>query len=194
MKYISFLVCIIVLASSFSGCQETYSPKPRGFYRIEFPLKQYEIFQNNKEMGCPFTFTYPSYAKIQHGEEGGLLDLVFPDFNARLHLTYIPIRNGVTLNQLTEDAHDLAFKHTVKATGIDQTRIQAINSDVHGVLYEIKGNTASSIQFFLTDSTQHYIRAALYFNEKPRIDSIQPVLDFIKKDIHRFVEDFQWKY
>ncbi|HEY1061271.1 MAG TPA: gliding motility lipoprotein GldD, partial [Daejeonella sp.] len=64
---------------------------------------------------------------------------------------------------------------------------------VYGIYYSIDGNTASSVQFFLTDSTKNYLRGALYFNEQPRLDSIQPVLDFVKKDIDQMIKTFKWR-
>ncbi len=96
-------------------------------------------------------------------------------------------------DELIEDARKLAFKHTVKATGINEGRIYYPDRKVYGIYYTIEGNTASSAQFFLTDSTKNYVRGALYFNEAPKLDSIQPVLDFVKKDLDVFIKSFHWK-
>lgn len=180
------------LALSFGSCQQHYAPKPKGYHRIELPEKAYETFNEDGAAGCPFQFVYPQYASIEKDTTPCWMDVVFPEFNARLHLTYVAMDEKSTLYQLTEDAREFAFKHTVKATGIDQERIKGSDADVHGLLYEINGNTASNIQFFLTDSAGHYLRGALYFGEKPRFDSIQPVLQFLRQDIERFVKDFHW--
>ncbi len=120
-------------------------------------------------------------------------NLTFPAFNARLHISYYPIRSREDFIQLAEDSRKLAFKHTVKATGIDEALITNKQDKVYGIYYTISGNTASANQFFLTDSTSHYLRAALYFNEKPQQDSIQPVIDFIKKDMDKMIKTFKWK-
>jgi hypothetical protein len=37
------------------------------------------------------------------------------------------------------------------------------------------------------------MRGALYFNNTPRLDSIQPVLKFVKKDIDTMIKTFRWK-
>src|SRR5690606_2985900 len=159
------------------------SPKPRGYFRIEFPEKTYHTFAP----GCPFTVRIPTYAMMEPDRSADArpcwMDLSFPQFNARIHLSYMPVTGPDNFNELVEDARTFAFNHTVKATAIDQQRISRPDAHVHGLKYEIKGNTASNIQFFVTDSTHHYLRGALYFNEKPRLDSIRPVLDFIKTDI-----------
>ena len=119
------------------------------------------------------------------------MDINFPQFNARIHLSYMPIHSPERFNELVEDARTFAFNHTVRATAIDQQRISRPEAGVYGLKYEIKGNAASGIQFFVTDSTNHYLRGALYFNERPRINSIQPVIDFIKADIDSLINSFQ---
>jgi hypothetical protein len=47
--------------------------------------------------------------------------------------------------------------------------------------------------FTVTDSTRHYLRGALYFNSEPRLDSIQPVLTFLKKDVDVLIKTLKWK-
>ncbi|HET8829091.1 MAG TPA: gliding motility lipoprotein GldD, partial [Pelobium sp.] len=152
-----------------------------------------QSFDNNPH----YSFYYPKYAKMYldslNGNRPNWYNLAFPQFNARLHISYYPITSKKKFNELVEDSRKLAFKHTVKATGIDEGLIIEPENDVYGVFYTIDGNTASSTQFFLTDSTKNYLRAALYFNEKPKPDSIQPVINFIKEDIERMIKTFKWK-
>lgn len=191
MKRVLFILILFILASP--ACDNAYSPKPRGYYRIEFPQKAYQNYSSS----CPFTFDYPAYAKVipdnSRNARPCWFDLSFPQFNGNLHLSYQPITSQKTFNQLVEDARTFAFKHTVKATAIDEGKIFYPDKKVYGIYYSIQGNTASSIQFFLTDSVKHYLRGALYFNEEPRLDSIQPVLDFVDKDIDVLIKSFQWK-
>jgi len=187
--YISILLII------FSGCSSggDYSPKPRGYFRIEFPEKRYQTFNGD----CKFSFDYPVYASVvadsSKESKPCWLNLTYPLFNSRLHLSYHPVSSEKVYNELVEDTRKLAFKHTVKATAIDEAWISYPNHKVYGTFYSIKGNTASAIQFFLTDSTRNYLRGSLYFNELPRQDSIQPVLDFIRKDIDVMIKSFRWK-
>ncbi|ACU06347.1 MULTISPECIES: gliding motility lipoprotein GldD [Pedobacter] len=187
-----FLLFVVLL--TFSACNSnSYSPKPRGYFKIDFPVKAYQPY--NKD--CPFSFDYPKYATLQHDSSRDTqpcwYNLSFPQFNGRLHLTYYDISSKKEYENLVEDARTFAFKHTVKANAIDQKIINYPEKKVYGVYYAIEGNTASSVQFFLTDSTKHYFRAALYFNERPQYDSIQPVVNFIKKDIDRMISTFKWK-
>jgi len=191
MKQAFFIAVVFLFA--VSACQNNYSPKPRGYFRIEFPEKAYQQYQTD----CPYTFEYPVYAKIVPdtlpNTQPCWIDVAFPQFNGRIHLSYQPVTSQKVFNELVEDARTFAFKHTVKATAIDEGRIAYPDRNVYGIYYSISGNTASSVQFFLTDSTRHYLRGALYFNEEPRLDSIQPVLDFIKKDIDVMIKSFEWR-
>lgn len=189
VPYSSFL--IILISGCFSGGD--YTPKPRGYFKIDFPEKKYQFYQSD----CNYTFEYPVYASVfpdsSKGAQSCWLNVSYPQFNGRLHLSYHPVASQKVLDELVEDSRSFAFKHTVKATAIDEGHISYPANKVYGTYYAIKGNTASAIQFFLTDSAENYLRGALYFNEEPRQDSIQPVLEFISKDIDVMIKSLRWK-
>jgi gliding motility-associated lipoprotein GldD len=191
VRYFAFIIVVLLLTAC--GSSADFSPKPRGYYRIEFPKKEYQSYNE----GCPFTFDYPRYSKVEPDRAANAKpcwqNIQFPQFNATLHLSYETIKSKKEFNELVEDAHKLSFKHTVKATSIDEGVIAYPDRKVYGIYYTIDGNAASSTQFFLTDSTKHYLRGALYFNSEPRLDSIQPVLSFIKKDVDVMIKSFKWK-
>lgn len=187
------LYSLLVICFLLSSCGNDYSPKPRGYFKIDLPEKKYQTYSAE----CPFSFDFPVYAEVQpdssRESKPCWMNVNYPQFNGRIHLSYQSIRSEKQFNQLIEDARTFAFKHTVKATAIDEAMISYPEKKVYGIYYSIEGNTASSLQFFLTDSTKHYLRGALYFNEQPRLDSIQPVLDFVKKDIDQMIKTFKWK-
>ena len=188
-------IFLLLLFGIFTGCshEDVNTPKPRGYFRIKFPKKQYRSYISD----APFIFDYPVYAQMNKDTESNTQpfwnNLDFPQFNGRLHLTYHDVFSEQDYNKMTEAARSLAMKHVIKASAIDQKQINYPNHKVYGIYYEIDGNTASSLQFFLTDSVKHYFRGALYFNEAPQYDSIQPVIKFIKKDVDRLIETFRWK-
>lgn len=175
----------------FSCDEEVYTPKPKGYFRIDLPEKSYH--QVVKE--CPFTFEVPDYANIEQDPRNPnnncWFNINFSTLNASIYLSYKPVNND--LNTFLEDSRTLAFKHTVKAIDIEQKIISNPERKMYGLIYDIKGDAASEYQFHLTDSTQHFLRGSLYFNNAPNQDSIQPVLDFIKKDIEHIFETFEWK-
>ena len=186
---------LLILSLTLAACsgESTNTPKPKGYFRIKFPEKKYQTYNAN----CPFTFEYPVYANMvvdnNKNAQPCWNNLNFPQFNGQLHLTYHGVFSEKSYNKMTELARELAMKHTIKASSIDQKVINYPDRKVYGIYYAIEGNTASSVQFFLTDSAKHYFRGALYFNEKPQYDSIQPVVNFIKKDIDKLIETFRWK-
>lgn len=192
-KAIQAACCALLGACLLAGCQGNYSPKPRGYFRIEYPEKGYQPFESS----CPYTFRFPVYAQMEPDQTRDAqpcwMDVHFPGFNARIHLSYMPVGDAETFNKLVEDARTFAFNHTVKATAIDQRRVDLPEQRVHGMVYSIRGNTASSIQFFLTDSTTHYLRGSLYFNERPQLDSIQPIIEFLRPDIDTLIHSLRWK-
>ncbi|WP_374948884.1 gliding motility lipoprotein GldD [Mucilaginibacter sp.] len=190
-KILIAAAAVIIMAGC--GGNQDYSPKPRGYFRIVFPEKTYQAYTG----GCPFNFEFPQYARLEADRSANAkpcwVNMQFPAFNATLHLTYEQVASKKEFNELIEDAHKLSFKHTVKATSIDEGVISYPDRKLYGIYYTIEGNAASSAQFYLTDSTRHYLRGALYFNSEPRLDSIQPVLSFLKKDVDVMIKTLKWK-
>ena len=187
------LIGLFVISILISSCGSDYSPKPRAYFKIDLPEKKYQNYSSN----CPFSFEFPVYASVIPDKNKDAkpcwMDVYYPQFNGRVHLSYQSFSTRKQFDSLVEDARTFAFKHTVKATAIDEAMISYPEKRVYGIYYSIDGNTASSVQFFLTDSTNNYLRGALYFNEQPRLDSIQPVLEFIKKDIDHMIKTFKWQ-
>ena len=187
-QYHMILLLLMLLALA---CQRSYTPKPRGFLRIDFPAKEYVLFDSV----CPYTFEYPSYGKIvpdtDYMTEPCWINIDFPDFDGIIHISYKEVNQN--LNDFIEDSRALTYKHTIKADAIKETVYSNPELEVHGILYDIKGNAASSIQFYLTDSNAHFLRGSLYFNVQPDKDSLAPVISFFREDIIHLVESFAWK-
>lgn len=173
-----------------SGCKRNYTPKPRGYFRIDMPKKEYKTLADS----FPYTFQYPVYTNIKKDEsintEKYWINIEYPELNGKIHISYKKINKNI--NQLIEDTRELAYKHTIKADAINETMFQKPEQNVYGILYEIEGNAASSVQFFLTDSVENYLRGALYISVEPNKDSLAPVIDFIKTDIKVLIESFEW--
>lgn len=183
---------LFLFLTLLSSCGSDYTPRPRGYFRIAFPEKQ---FNDTMVAGCPYSFEIPSYARLEAYNDS-LREpcwkyLRFPQFNAEVFLSYKKIDNNV--GTCIDDAYTLAYKHSVKADAIDETLVSTPNR-VHGLIYDISGNAASPVQFYATDSVHHFIRGALYFNHTPKADSLQPVIDFLRKDIERLIITLKWRY
>ena len=191
-KFLFFHVLLILTV--VQGCREAYTPKPRAYFRIDLPAKEYRILEGE----YPYRFELPVYSEIKkYSGKWSLTDTAeywinveYPRFHGRLHLTYKPV--GGDLASLIEDAHTFVFKHSVKADAINQQEYENPENKVYGVLFDIKGNTASSLQFYMTDSVSRFLRGALYFDHEPNKDSIAPVNEFIRQDIVHLIETLSW--
>ena len=169
------------------SCVDDYTPKPRAFFKLELPEKDYRMI----ELECPFSFEITNYSVILPTNKDCLFDITFPKLNGKLHITYLPLYNN--LYEHTEQSRKLAYKHNVIADGISEQLYLNDSLKVYGVLYDYSGVTATAAQFFLTDSTNHFFRGALYFNTEVS-DSILPINNFLKRDIKHLIETFRWKY
>jgi gliding motility-associated lipoprotein GldD len=182
-----------------SACNDAPAPtpKPRGYPKIEFPERAYQSFDEDY---CNFTFEYPIYTKIQQDTNffesrpvhPCWFDVYFPSFDGRIHCSYYPIGEGKSFETLKADAFELADWHHKKANYVDELPIAIPERNVSGFLFAIEGPAASPLQFFLTDSTQHFLRGALYFNTKARPDSLAPVYNFVRDDVMKMIETFEW--
>lgn len=193
-RLFKILVISISLVAFFScGDDEddVFIPKQKGYPRVDFPKKSYRLYDSL----CPYSFEIPTYSKISNDKHKGAdpcwINVDFPKYNAQIHLSYKTVTNN--LDTFLNDSRDFAIKHQIKATGIDETIIIRDSSKVYGLVYDIAGNTASNIQFYLTDSTHHFMRGALYFNVVPNIDSLKIVVDFLRQDIVHMIKTFEWK-
>ncbi len=185
---ISLLILIVVAAS----CEESYTPKPRGYIRIELPEKSYVSFDST----FPYKFEYPAYAKLSSPKEASdqpyMLNIDIPKFKATLFLTYKAVNGNI--GTYLEDNHVFLTRHISKASAIDESVVASEEHNVWGAIYSISGSGAASpIQFFVTDSSTNFLRGALYFNVVPNNDSLSPVIDFIQKDITHLIETLEWK-
>ena len=186
--YKLFIICFLL---GLLACNESYTPKPRGYFRIEFPEKEYI----KTETSGPFTFEIPKYSTLKADSSSGAdeywYNLEFPQLKGKLHLTYKNLNHD--LAKYIEDSRTLAYKHTIMAEAISEQVFISPEKDIFGILYEIKGNAASPYQFFATDSLKHFLRGSLYFDVYPNKDSLLPVFEFIKPDITHLIETIEWK-
>ncbi len=185
-----FLVFFVFLLAV--GCKDnTSTPRPYGYFRVDLPAHQYT---ETTLQGYPYSFEISDAARITPRNESGeqyWLDIQYPTLNANIYCSYKPVRSD--LFNLVEDTRNIVYKHLVKADDIAEIPFENPDKKVYGILYELSGNTASPVQFILTDSTKHFFRGALYFENVPNKDSIAPIAQYVQQDIVRLMESFEWK-
>lgn len=191
-------VLLLILAIfSFFSCREVSVPKPKGYFRIDLPPKKYIVFnETGQGNNLPLKFEYPVYGnisdKVDDKSEPGWFNIEFPAYKARIYLTYKDV--GGDLEGLIEQTYTMNVKnHITKADAINEQLINDGGNRIFGILYDLKGNTASAVQFYVTDSVKHYLRGSLYFESEPNADSLAPVIDFFREDVVHLIETLKWK-
>jgi len=186
-------IWIVFVLVFFASCEEeSYIPKPKGFFRIDFPEHQY---QKAETSDCPFTFEIGSLARIETVQAKGgqkcWFNLVYPSVKSTVHFSYYDISNR-NVNELIEDSRKLAVEHLAMADDFEESVISDPTQKVYGMIYDFEGNTASNYQFYLTDSTNHFVRGALYFRVLPNADSLAPAEKYIEEELLHLVSTFKW--
>lgn len=195
-KPFSFFLFHFLFFILLFSCNSTYVPKPEGYFKIEFPQKAYQAYN---EPGVPYSFEYPVYAKIIRDssffgdtpENPWWINIEFPQFNGRIYVSY-KIIGQFKIDKLINDAYNMTNKQSVKANYINDSLISTANG-IHGTFFRIGGDVATANQFFLTDSTKNFLRGALYFDTTPNQDSLKPINDFLVEDMMHLISTFKWK-
>jgi gliding motility-associated lipoprotein GldD len=186
-----FPVLVLLVAGPLS-CRQVATPKPQGYVRIKLPEKAYRLYDGQKE----YSFEIPVYSEVRAHRGGqsepGWIDIVVPQLNGKIYLSYKPVHGNLT--EYITDSRTLAYKHAVKAEEIEETPFIEREEHRFGMIYDLKGNVASAVQFFITDSTTHFLRGSLYFDCPANQDSLRPVVEFMREDIVHLIETTRWKY
>ncbi len=184
-KTITFSFLALGLFCVF-GCKKEVLPKPSAQLRLDYPVAQYARFENQ----CPFTFVMNADAVIQQ-KSGCDFEINYPKMKATVYITYKPVKND--LNALLRDAQKLTYEHVIKADDITEQPFINRDEKVYGMFYQVNGNAATNAQFYVTDSTRHFIDCSVYFYAKPNFDSIMPAASYIKNDMQALMESLKWK-
>jgi gliding motility-associated lipoprotein GldD len=197
-QVVKFCILFLAFAVLILSCNSDYSVgKKKGYFHIDFPEKKYQAFD---QPGYPYTFEYPVYAKVIKDttffeDKAGdwWINIDVPQFAGRIYISYKTIDAANKFDSLVRDGFKMAYKqHVDVSTGIEENRILTPNK-VEGMYFSLGGNTATANQFFLTDTTKHFLRGALYFDAAPNADSLGIVNDFLKKDVEHLINTLKWK-
>jgi gliding motility-associated lipoprotein GldD len=187
------IVSILAVAALLVSCGKVSAPKPYGYYRITVPDTAYVDFDKSYPT-YPYTFALSRNAVVKPRtdvSEPYWINLFYPALDATVHCSYKPVQNN--LRELTDDALEFVYRNASFANAIPEQDYMHPEARVYGVLFDLEGNTASSCQFFVTDSTNHFFRASVYCNCPPNADSLAPVYEYLRKDVVKMVESFEWK-
>jgi gliding motility-associated lipoprotein GldD len=182
------ILFVLLIFIGISSCNDKkVLPKPSGQLALDFPKGNYV---NSDHMNCPFSFEVNQLARVLSKSDCSM-KIEYPGMDATVYLNYRPVQNN--LRQLLLDGQKLSYEHNQKADVIaDFPFVNKLNN-TYGMMYEIEGDAASNAQFYVTDSTKHFLTASLYFYTQPNYDSILPAVDYVKSDMVKMMETLEWK-
>lgn len=186
IKNLCLLIGLILLLGS---CADDVQPKPKSFLALEYPPHRY----NSVKVDCPYKFEINKIAEVEPSKNGKhcWFDIDYPAMDGTIFLSYKPVNDN--LKKLLKDAQNLPLKHTIKADAIEGDAYTNPSQNTYGTFYKVTGDAASQAQFYLTDSTDHFISGSVYFRKVPNYDSILPAAHYIEQDIKHLMESVQWE-
>ncbi|WP_420320614.1 gliding motility lipoprotein GldD [Flagellimonas sp.] len=180
------LIAYLILTLFFFGCKEEVLPKPKAMLRLDYPKATYKEVNED----CDYAFEINELSTVKENKDCSLV-LDYPMMKGSIFLTYKKVDGNI--RELLIDAQKLTYEHVVKADGIAPKEYINTDAKVYGMFYEVSGNAASQSQFYVTDSTDHFVTGSLYFYAKPNFDSILPAAAYLQNDIRRIMETLRWK-
>ncbi|MDF4203555.1 gliding motility lipoprotein GldD [Maribacter sp. SA7] len=185
MKSKSFVKFFVVFLLIVSCKDEQVLPKPKAKMRLEYPQGKLADLETEN-----FSFKYNQLANAEpNGDQAYTIS--YPEMKGAIFLSYKKI-NG-NLSQLINDSKRLSYEHAAKADNIVEQPYVNADQKIYGSLFEVQGNAASQSQFFVTDSTEHFLTGSVYFYTKPNYDSILPAASYLQNDIRGIIETLRWK-
>lgn len=190
-----FTIITICLTVLFYGCTgDNYVPKPKAYIRIDMPQKDYRLYDT---AALPFTFERPAEAIVnwkQNDSRTKYFDLIYPQYKGIINLTYKHFRTTDDLASLVDTASRMLALHHSQSTGEKEMTLRDPEGRVYATIVKVGGkNAGSTYQFWLTDSTEHFLRGALFLNYTPNNDSLAPVIEYLQQDVDRIVETLRWR-
>lgn len=187
------LMATLLVGAVMCSCEKEFLPKPLGYNRLMLPDTAYVQLPDT----LPYRFEYSRHAQLlddtSHISERYWVEIYYPAMKSNIHLTYKSLnKSEQRLRELINDAYRLTSKHQIKAYAIDEVIVKTPSGKT-AVIAELEGEVPSQFQFTVTDSVDHFMRGALYFETKVNNDSLAPAIDYMKKEIMHLINTLEWK-
>jgi len=185
------LTIAVVLLLILSACNH-YTPKPRGYFRIDFAKPHYTMISLSD---LPYSFKVSQLATIELppvDSSANWLNIVYPTLHAKVYCSYLNVK-GVAFTKATDECRALVSKEAKKIDEVAEQSYVNDRAQVYGTIFLLDNESASPIQFMLTDSSQRLFRGALYYECPLNSDSLAPVTNYLRDNIRAMIESFKWK-
>ena len=182
---------LFLLLALCVACTE-YTPKPRGYFRIEPETPHYQLFSPDN-LPCSFNVSQLVTVELPDKEQPvGWVNLFYPTLNVKIYCSYLPV-TPATLKKAEDECRMFVSRQTKQVEAVREQAYSNPDERVYGSLFFLDDESASPIQFLLTDSAAHFFRGALYYDCIPNADSLAPVTQYLKQDIIELIQSFSWK-
>jgi len=188
-------IYLLFAAASFAACQQeqgTYIPKQRAFPRIELPAHEYQKLDKD----FPYDFEYSKHTKItpdtSYGALSHFIHIDYQKYSAVIHISHRDPQGSLdSLAIFFDNSLRLTEKHNIKASAISNS-VKTLDNGATLIMSELEGDVPSQFQYFITDSTDHFLRAALYFPTNVQNDSLAPIIEYVKEDMIHMINTTRW--
>ncbi|MEN9700288.1 MAG: hypothetical protein RLZZ301_1486 [Bacteroidota bacterium] len=189
----NFYLLVVACLALFSCNDDNPVPKPSTYLRTDFPDHAYRTYSSPGAYSFQLANLYMPKSFEQNKSNYSIQEIDLGPLNGTLFLYYLRIPNRDSLPEIINFANDKVDEHKIMADQILDVQIRAPKNHVYGTFFELKGNVATNFQFYLTDSTQHFLRGEVLLNCRPNYDSLRPTLQYLKEDLLQLVNHLEWK-
>ena len=179
---ILFIFFLVISLYLYVTKHEYYIPKPEALVKIELPESRTSIYTDEK-----ISFKYSNSTSVKLKDN--FYSLNYPQYSSSISFKITPL--------LDYDLELYNFENSIsvhekQGAYINANVIQDTSENIYGVLCYLEGNKiATSSQFFITDSTNFFVRGGLDFDcaISPEIE-VQNII--MKQEILKFIQSFKW--
>ena len=174
----------LILLFVIISCDSSILPKQKGYFAPNFTYPSYKVIES-----CNHSFKINNSTKIILNNNCNY-EIDYDELKAKIYMTNITLENNI--DYVISKFDEKVFNNSEFADQILTSEFSNPYKDVFSKVYFFVGEAPSNIQFFITDSTQNFLSASLLFDSKPNYDSLLPYIHYIRNDIKKIIESFDW--
>ena len=162
-------------------------PKQKSFFAPDFKMTHYV----ESNIGCKYNFLINSKALISNLKNCNY-NIEYKNLNSKIYINQISYFENI---EVLLDAFDQKIIENSKFSDqIIESEYIDFERKIYSKLFSFVGDSPSNIQFYVTDMSDKFINGSLFFNTKTNYDSLFPYIDYVRNDIKKMVDSFNWTY
>ncbi len=167
------------------SCDSPIIPKQSAFFAPEFRASSHNTFTTK----CNSSISKNKIARIEYLDNCNF-NIVYDNLNAKIFFSYININNNFP--DIIKVFDERIIENSANVTEFKISEYSDDQMLVYSRMFNYVGNAPSNVQFYLTDSTSNFLAGSLFFNTEPNYDSLLPYINYIKADVRKLIQNFNW--